>query len=781
MIMREVFLPLYIRDFIMVKTLPPLLTPFEFIRVVTNALNLTKQSKYLDDRAHNLTADYRDIKQSIVQFIQEPLEGYLDKERATVIGGCFGYVFAEYLELIRNTDLDSVTRDESCQLLAKYFLPKTILRCVALIADQMPGPDPTLLFGTNSSAVATVLTWAEANLLGWSRYYSGLIGDKNKNKRDRINRWKGGSELPTIAYIKLLQGWSEGPWPELLDWNHLKAWLLIARSIDWAKQSDTGQTLVDEIRSQLWGAKPTKSYQEAVKEAQNLALRKLKPTIPLVAKIQSELERTNHKGNIDANELLIVIDKLREMLSKIVGPSATTYWVDWHEARWHVFSGDIKAANELYKSAFEGCLYRSGQNQKLILQEARSVAASLNSPDKNFLKKISNMSVLFGLVQPFSQKNMTDRSNKSSDFFEDWEINLWKADLQVIFPRGGWFSLHDSEGEVDRTGPLIFSDIENIKPDYRYPDRIIKIGDTWKKKFPQIVWFCMQEDAEVVQKLLGKGATVDCESSAGDTPIQIALGCLNVFDIPLKSLDRKLWDILSNCDGASAKINSRTHKTKILPLVIAVRSGLPDVVAKVLELGANVCYRGETDEQTALNVCIKLIGAIKYPDEFFKTQSEMGLTPAVLESIRRHTNGMVSEINSKQHYSDFYDTEFYQNFRKKTLDTLRNRVLQHYRIEDLQEIASMLLKAGSDPNAEHESPLRGYTPLMLATQLDEDSIVEKILICGGKPDKTYYDQKAKGQLDCWDIAYYHRSKKVLHLLNGIRHHFKKPEVRLEDV
>lgn len=765
----------------MAKPLPPFLTPFEFIRVVTNALNLTKQSKYLDDRAHNLTADYRDIKQSIVQFIQEPLEGYLDKERATVIGGCFSYVFAEYLGLVRNTDLDGVTRDGNCQLLAKYFLPKTILRCVALVADQMPGPNPTLLFGANSSAVATVLTWAEGNLPGWNRYYSGLNGDENKNKRDRINRWKSGSELPTLAYIKGIQSWSNGPWPELLDWNHLKFWLLVARAIDWARQSDTGQTLVAEVRLQLWGANPTKSYPEAAKEVQILASTKLKPTFPLVAKLQNELKRTKRNGNIDSDELGIAIEKLRGLLAEIDSESTTTYWVDWHEARWYVFSGDLKAANELYKKAFDGCLYRSGQNLELILQEARSVAASLNSPDKNFLKKISNMSVLFGLVKPFSKKSIADRSNKSSDFFEDWEISLWKADLEVIFPAEGRFYLHDSVDVVDQTGPLIFSDIENIKPDFRYPDRIIKIGDTWKKKFPQIVFFCMQENAEVVQKLLGKGATVNCESSSGDTPIQIALECLNVFDIPLKSLDRKMWDIISNCDNASEKINSRTHKRKLLPLVIAVKSGLPDVVSKVLELGADVSCRGETDEQTALNVCIKLIGAIKHPDEFLKTQSEMGLTPDVLESIRRHTNGMVSELNSKQHYSDLYDTEFYQNFRKKTLDTLRTRMLQNYRIEDLQEIASMLLKAGSDPNAEHESPLRGYTPLMLATQLDEDSMVEKMLICGGKPDKTYYDQKAKDQLDCWDIAYYHRSKKVLHLLNGIRHHFKKPEVRLEDV
>jgi hypothetical protein len=105
---------------------------------------------------------------------------------------------------------------------------------------------------------------------------------------------------------------------------------------------------------------------------------------------------------------------------------------------------------------------------------------------------------------------------------------------------------------------------------------------------------------------------------------------------------------------------------------------------------------------------------------------------------------------------------------------------EKFDIDELRKIAVMLIRAGADPNAEHKSPLLGHTPLMLATELDEVSLVEEMLMYGGQPDKTYYDHKAKGHPDCWDIAYYHKVKKVRHLLNGIRHHFRKPELPLED-
>jgi|GEM_PF-868992 len=759
----------------MPKTLPPFLTPFEFIRVVTNALNLTKQSKYLDDRAHNLTADYLDIKHAISEFIQDPLESYLDKERATIIGGCFAFVFTEYLELLRKTDLSGVTREQNYTILAEHFLPKSIVQCVQMLKEQMPGPDPMTLFGSNSSAVATVFSWAEASLPGWTRYYSGLSGDKNASKRNRINKWKSGDELPTLTYIIGLQGWSEGPWPEFLDWNHLKAWLLIGRAIDWAKKTDYGQLLIDEVRSQLWGASPLKTYGEASNEAQELASKHLSPCFPLIAIIQNELKRTNDKKGLDPSELLENIEELRGLVADSPIGSTTTYWADWHEARWHVFNGDLKTSVKLYKKAFEGCIYRAGKNQNSILNEARAVASSLSKPDAVFLKKLRNLAVMLGVDAVSSSNDISKTS------FEDWEVNAWRTDFKGLFPTDCFFDGVVLDLPEAFVGPLII-DLENKqKLDTRYPNKKTKIGETGKKGIQQLTLAIYQKDFEATKKLIESGATVNCLSDSNESPLLMALEMANRYDYPSDKQDERFFELISQQVHDVAVVNQATKKVKHLSLIVAVKSGNSEIVQKLLDMGADVNLRGETDNQTALNICLKVISAVKQPKKHWETQMAMGLSAEVLEAARRHSNGALGssieqvKANIVRQLSDplFRDC-------LKVASSMHQVRSEKFNLDELRKIAVILIKAGADPNAEHSSPLLGFTPLMLATELDEVSLVEEMLIHGGQPDKTYYDHKAKGRPDCWHIAYYHRAIKVRHLLNGIRHHFGKPELPLED-
>lgn len=759
----------------MSKPLPPFLTPFEFIRVFTNALNLTKQSKRLDDKVHNLMADYRDIKESIEQFIKKPLDGYLDSERSAIIGAAFAYVLLEYLELIRTVDVDGITRTKNNQLIAEHFLPLAIVRCTEMIKDQMPGPDPIVLFGSNCSAISTVLNWAEDNLVGWNRFYSGLTGEDNKTKRDRINRWKSGSELPTLAYIKSLQGWSTGPWPELMDWNHLKAWLLIARAIDWARQSEAGTLLINEVRSILWGATPAKTYKQAVAEVQRSFMMKLRGNIPVIAKLQHALLRTASKTGMDAQELKSDLEGLRSKLKQVDPEATSTHWVDLHEARWHVFSGDLGTANECYKIAFEGCLYRSGDEQVSTLKEARSVASSLKRPDTVFLKKLRNVAVLLGVDAPTAGNKVSKTS------FEAWEVNAWRKDFRALFPSDCLFDGVTIDIPEAHVGPLVLDEEKKAKLESRNPNQKTKIGGSAKKGIQKLTLAIHSKDYDAAQRLIKSGAKVNCLSDSNESPLLMALEMANKFDHPYEKQDERFFDLISKQQHDSKIINQVTTKKKQLPLILAVKSGNPRIVKKVLEMGADVNARGETDNQTALNICLKIISSVIQPEKHWETQMNMEMTAETFEAVRRYTNGALgSNIEDvKANLDKLKHDKIWQEALEVAYPMCQSRA-ESFAAEDLREIASILLKAGADPNAEHQTPLRGHTPLMLATELDEVSIVEEMLMYGGLPNKTYYDHKAKGHPDCWDIAYYHRAKKVRHLLNGIRHHFRKPELPLED-
>ncbi|WP_417582594.1 hypothetical protein [Nitrincola sp.] len=83
------------------------------------------------------------------------------------------------------------------------------------------------------------------------------------------------------------------------------------------------------------------------------------------------------------------------------------------------------------------------------------------------------------------------------------------------------------------------------------------------------------------------------------------------------------------------------------------------------------------------------------------------------------------------------------------------------------QIAGILIDAGADVNAEYRSPLFGYTPLMLAAELNERKLFEHMLVKGGDLSKAYTDPRTERAVDCWEIANYFNSYEVSTVLTDI--------------
>jgi hypothetical protein len=191
-------------------------------------------------------------------------------------------------------------------------------------------------------------------------------------------------------------------------------------------------------------------------------------------------------------------------------------------------------------------------------------------------------------------------------------------------------------------------------------------------------------------------------------------------------------------------------------------------------MGADPNGRGQTDDQTALNACLKYIGAVKDPDSFWKNQKVMPMTPEVLDSIRRHCAGISGfTLEQQRLFKEYAD----QDQRMKTIkaagmDLMRERICKKMTLQNMRTIAEILIQSGADVNAEHRSPLRGYTPLMLAAELDERKLFDLMLVKGGDPAKCYSDPISGRQVNCWDIAAYFESKGVQATLQDISRYFK---------
>lgn len=109
----------------------------------------------------------------------------------------------------------------------------------------------------------------------------------------------------------------------------------------------------------------------------------------------------------------------------------------------------------------------------------------------------------------------------------------------------------------------------DLNPDYRHPDRIMKLDAPRKKSMPQLVWFVHFKNVEAVRKLLDKGADVNLCSELNETAIGVAVESLQVDKFPT-SVDFEMFDLLAKQEHKKETLNKRIAKKKLLPITSAV-------------------------------------------------------------------------------------------------------------------------------------------------------------------------------------------------------------------
>lgn len=732
------------------KTDFPYPAPYEAVRYIAKAFDLKHSEKFLDDKAYKRIFDQRELNKAIDQFIVEPLSKHVTEDIEKEISDILHRSFSDYLRLVGSLSADGVSRAEMIPLLNKFFINKYIAGFIEKILTIYTGLSFATLLDNNEPAISTALGWLEKNIPQWKKHIQSL----EKTQKDRILMWRQGVDLPSSQSIILL---AKADKHSIVDqWDKIKTLLFIARAIDFLKRESAAIDLIDEVRATLWGAMPVSKINKELEKIQDAARQQLAGMLPKIGELRQLLSRKSIKEKPEHSRELI--DFLSEKFSESDVFNSTNYWLQWYEARWHVFSGDLQNAHDLYKSAFENCLFRSGDNQQKIIEEAVVVAASLKNPDKVFIKHLKWAMIAFQYDIP--SVNSEESSNQFSDSVEGWEIERWRSGFKQMFPSDGWFPGAMYTDLDNQDGPLIVRDLNKIKPDYRHPDRKIKIGDSRQRIKPQLVWFTEIEDFDACTKLLESGADVNVYSEMGDTPILMALRALEIR-LDKASLDDRFFWLISSKLHKPEIINMRTQQKRLLPIISAVESGRSDIVKKVLEMGADPNGRGLTDEQTALNVCLKRISQLRNPDKFLENQRryEKQKPPAMLDAVRR----AIPDVRTLEQANHVMSRITEHPASPVVNRLIHKRILQYMNIDNMLAIARLLIESGADVNAEHKSPINGYTPLMLAAANDEIELFELMLEHGGDPEKTYLWKDKNQYCNCWHIAQGFKSHKILNL------------------
>ena len=742
----------------------PYPNPFEIIRYVLRCLDLKQSNKRLDDLAGKSIYDPRELRRELEQSVPSTLEKYMGPVGSDKISTSLSTFIDYYLHnIVGKTAADGVSRADVLSLLIRSCIKEHLVGFVTELNQELNAPHPSFWFSPGGNTVGATFAWLEEHQPGLTAYLASL----SKENRDRISIWRNGNELPSAQSIKLLFPTNDPSEAFETGQNRYFANILLfmARAIDFTKRHELGEILMDEARLSIWNSEDRIHFGSEIERIQAKLLSTVSNTVQHVEKLQCVLMRGAEKA--DSADHQESIKQVRKMIQNSSSLQSAQYWIDWYDARWHVFSGKLTEANQLYKESFEKASFVAGDNLKHIIKEALVVAANQSKADRVFLKQLKWALINFGYDIPSASPPKP--SNKVLDTIESWEIEQWENAFFQVFPKEGLYPGTDFDFKGDSIGPLIVTKPENIKPDYRNPDRTIKVGDTWKRSIPQIVWFAHNENIEICKRLIEKGADINVKSEVGDTPILMALEAMNLTEVPYRSLNQELFLLISSQPHEESTINTRTQKRRLLPIISAVKTGRPEIVDKILSMGANPNGRGQTDLQTPLMVCLKLIGTLKNPEKSNQQNKFMPSSAELLDAFRRHSHGIfgfiLDEIQDSQ--AKIQQSPEFQNFKRLAIKYIHQRMSENMSLEEMRRIASLLIKAGANVNAEHSSPIKGYTPLMLATEHDEIDLFELMLVHGGDTAKTYIDPKSGRVVSINEIASYFDSRDILLLMSRL--------------
>ena len=251
----------------------------------------------------------------------------------------------------------------------------------------------------------------------------------------------------------------------------------------------------------------------------------------------------------------------------------------------------------------------------------------------------------------------------------------------------------------------------------------------------------------------------------------MAIQALQVNLVPLNSMCDAAFKLLCQMPHKRSVLDALTDKRILSPLGCAVQTGRVDIVKKVLEMGATVDRRHDVIGLTPLYTAIGLISH-HTRQQFNAKHAEMNkYSDMSLKTVRAHAAGVLP--HNLEHLKQAIDEQDRNPRLQNILETLkeyeRSNISQYTSADGFRKIAKLLIEQGADPNAKHDTVMTGYTPLMLAIELDEAELVEVMLGSAHHQINwadTCVDSRSRRRVGLEQLAIYWRSKRVVQLLSN---------------
>lgn len=718
--------------------LPPYPRLGEIYRTLAVAVDTKAGNRDVDRLAREGEFDWSLLPTISDDLIVGPLAKSVDHEFADLLAQTIAYVHASYVNLVSTVPLDALSREEALPPLVEHYFAPHALGLVFGIKQGFGGPDLMKLFDPDLRPVAIVLEWldqGEDRPLAKVAFPESTTADRAEF--EMVRKWTDGTNLPdrqSIVRFGAALSKAGGIRPEKV--QNLRIWLIVARALAHLEK-ESPVPFRGFMRRHLLLGMPDIDIGRILSTASIEAGRSYSQLALPALTLYENLKRTTRKETGDKEKTKDGLEEYQRMVAQLEPEGRTRFHSEWLHGRWHALSGDFETALAYYERAAELANYRAGDQQKRIVEEALVLAAYLGR--KPVLKRLKHRAVAFGLfVEPLA-----------GDVVEDWEIDHLVHNFHQVFPECGRFPEAPAADGRPASLPFLIIDEDEVlrlKPDTGKPDRVVSVRfpDGQVRRWPQLRMFASFNRVEEVELLLSKGAPVDQLDQSGGSALLCGI------QEALRSGDRRVLDAILSHPHSKPVLDSVTSKKRLTPLLCAVELGEPDVVEKLLAMGATADLRGNVSDETPLYSAMTRIGLVRKPGMLYRylyRSLESDPDSVNREVMRRYGVSMAGVFGDGGNWAKLRESPKYAELFEALVSAMVEEEIRRHSIPKLIRIVELLLQNGANPNASHRYPTPGRTPLMLAAENNSGWVFDMLVRHGGDPYRT----DAAG-LDCPRIA-----------------------------
>ncbi|MAC84448.1 MAG: hypothetical protein CL624_09960 [Arcobacter sp.] len=460
------------------------------------------------------------------------------------------------------------------------------------------------------------------------------------------------------------------------------------------------------------------------------------------SKLYEYVEISNKKNEESETNFLEALKKLEDKFDLEKDPYSL-----FMKARFYAQKREYKESTKYYLQALEHSKNSIGLNIKTIIKEGLFVSAqdtrkeqldliNAKSSFTKFYKEAYFYKLKDNLPEEISIHFLLDMKKQFDIYFKNFFPGIKESKSGNI---------------TSNFAAVITKDLENIKIDFNNPNKWIKKG--LPNKITQLMHCCQLSKIDNVKKLLKANVDINAKKS-NDNCTALICSFGNIYYTSEEQIGiMKLLIPKMTIEALNAKL----VKKKETAMSYAIAKGLVEIVKLLINHKVDLSEKCTIDNMSYLYYCIQLIKNSKSSSSDFNESRNLALN-----KIKNSRKEQEKIINSNALINNIFNNDvslaskfFENNEISSAVEDLYHKEYKKNR-DNYYKIFDLLIENVINIDTPE---INGFSPLIFATEINDEYIVKRLLEKGANPD--FYNE---GQYRAYDYAEFNKNEELMDLL-----------------